>query len=356
MNLSKLCDFKVAAAKMFCWVFAMIVVFMVSCSKNRKPAPFSSVQVEILFEDTVSIRAIEMMGNSLAFAGNKGIFGSVDLTTEKVRVNIQTYDSITPEFRAVAHTTSDFFMLAINNPALLYKTGNNGQMELVYVEEGEGVFYDAMTFWNDKEGIAVGDSVNGCLSIIITRDGGSSWNKVLCADLPEPIEGEGAFAASDTNIKTVGNKVWIATTKRILHSPDKGKSWLSMQVPIDTSRPTMGIYSIDFFNEDVGIAFGGDYTNPLYNFKNKAMTRDGGKTWSLIADGNPPGYRSCVQFVPKTAGMGIVTLGFEGIDYSKDGGISWEHLSDESFYTFRFLNDTVAYAAGRNRIAKLTFK
>ncbi|MFP3670566.1 hypothetical protein SB717_36380, partial [Priestia sp. SIMBA_032] len=86
----------------------------------------------------------------------------------QVRSNIQTYDSITPTFRAVGGTTQDFFMLSIESPALLYKTGDKGQMELVYTEEGEGVFYDSLAFWNDSEGIAVGDTVDGCISIIIT--------------------------------------------------------------------------------------------------------------------------------------------------------------------------------------------
>jgi photosystem II stability/assembly factor-like uncharacterized protein len=38
-------------------------------------------------------------------------------------------------------------------------------------------FYDSMKFWNKNEGIAMGD-LNDCLSIIITRDGGNTWNKV----------------------------------------------------------------------------------------------------------------------------------------------------------------------------------
>ncbi|NNG09985.1 MAG: oxidoreductase, partial [Arenibacter sp.] len=42
--------------------------------------------------------------------------------------------------------------------------------------------------------------------------------------------------------------------------------------------------------------------------------------------------------------------------YSHDSGASWKQLSDESFYTMRFVNDSIAYAAGKNRVAKLVFK
>lgn len=332
-----------------------ILILMFSCAETKKKFPHTSVEIETIYEDSISIRAIEIMGNSLAFAGNKGAFGTVEIATGKIRANIEKYQTSIPEFRAVAHTSTDFFMLSVGSPALLYKTGDGGNMELAYMEEGEGVFYDAMTFWNDQEGIAVGDTVNGCFSIIITRDGGNTWNKLSCNVLPEGIEGEGAFAASNTNIKTVGDKTWIATTKRILFSSDKGKTWEAIETPILNKEEAQGIYSIDFYDENLGIAIGGDYTDPEGNTANKAITKDGGKTWQLIANGQNPQYKSCVQFVPNSEGKEIIALGFTGISYSSDTGITWKQLSDESFYTIRFLNDSIAYAAGKNRITKLTF-
>ena len=335
----------------------LIIVLMVSCSKNVKPINFTSVAVSDIYTDSLSIRAIEIMGNSLAFAANKGTFGTVDLSIGKVRANIQKYHTVIPEFRAVAHTSSDFFMLSVGTPALLYKTGGNGRMELVYKEEGEGVFYDALTFLNDKDGIAVGDSVDGCLSIIITSDGGTTWSKIPCSQLPAGIEGEGAFAASNTNIVTVGDEIWVATTSgRILYSSDKGKKWDVYTTPLRSNEPTEGIYSIDFYDNQLGVVIGGDYTNPNNASANKAITKDGGKTWRLLADGNAPGYKSCIQFVPGTNGNGIVAVGFNGISYSSDMGVTWKELSKESFYTLRFQNDSVAYAAGKNRISKLIFK
>ena len=335
----------------------LLIVLIVSCSESVQPTTFNSVTIETIYSDSVSIRAIELMGNSLAFAANKGTFGTVDLATAKVRANIEKYHTSVPAFRAVAHTSTDFFMLSIESPALLYKTGNNGRMELVYKEEGEGVFYDAMTFLNDKDGIAIGDSVEGCLSVIITSDGGNRWSKLPCSQLPKGIEGEGAFAASNTNIKMIGNNIWVATTSgRILFSSDKGKSWETYQTPIKNAKATEGIYSIDFYDENLGFAFGGDFTNPDNAMANKAITKDGGQTWSLVADGNAPGYKSCVQFVPGTKGTGLVAIGFTGISYSSDMGVSWKELSKEPFFTIRFQNDSIAYAAGKNRISKLTFK
>jgi len=68
-----------------------------------------------------------------------------------------------------------------------------------------------MQFWNDMEGIAVGDPIDACLSIIITRDGGETWNKLPCEKLPKVVDGEAAFAASNTNIITKGTATWIVS-------------------------------------------------------------------------------------------------------------------------------------------------
>lgn len=338
-------------------IFLLMVLVLASCAEEQKYQPFQSVTVTPVYEDSVSIRAITFLdGRTLAFAGSNGMYGTVDVTSHKVRANVQTYDSLTPSFRAVGKTTNDFFMLSIESPALLYKTGSGGKMEVVYQEEGEGVFYDAMAFWDDTFGIAVGDTVDGCLSIILTKDGGQTWSKLPCASLPKGIEGEGAFAASNSNIAIAGNKVWIGTTEgRIYYSADKGATWEIQQTPIIHEEPTQGIYSMDFYDEYVGFAIGGDYTSPEFNQRNKIITVDGGKTWNLIADGKEPDYKSCVQFVPNSEGKGLVSIGFTGISYSGDGGENWKELSEEPFFTLRFLNDSTAYAGGSKRIAKLEF-
>ena len=349
-------------------VFCLILIF--SSCKNETDAEnkmqqkgtkdFSSVEIQtILEEDSLSIRAIEIIGNNLAFAANKGTFGMYSFGDNTWRTNTQKYDSLVPEYRAVAATDDDFFMLSVGSPALLYKTGDSGAMELVYKEENEKAFYDAMAFWNNKEGIAIGDPTNNCISIIITRDGGKTWKKLSCDLLPEVIEGEAAFAASNSNIAIKGDKTWILSggmTSRVYFSPDKGATWEVFDTPLLDGKATTGGYTMDFYDENFGIILGGDYTNPEGNTGNKAITTDGGKTWELIAEGQEPGYKSSVRFMPNTGGEKIIATGFSGISISKDSGETWEELSNEGFYTLRFKNDSVAYAAGKGRIAKLTFR
>ena len=282
-------------------IFYLIIlsIFLFSCEKKKvfTPRDFTKVGISTILEDSLlSIRAIDILNDgSLAFAANNGQFGLYNAKKDVWSTATQIKDSLIIEFRSVAHTASDFFMLSVANPVLLYKTGEDGNMILVYEELGENVFYDAMDFWNDQEGIAIGDSTNGCLSIIITRDGGRDWTKLACDGLPKGIQNEGAFAASNTNIAIVGNSTWVATTAgRVYFSPDKGKTWEVFDTPIVKENDTEGIYSIDFYDELNGFGIGGDYTKPGDNAANKIKTTDGGRTWHLVATNQNPGYRSCI--------------------------------------------------------------
>ncbi|WP_104734114.1 WD40/YVTN/BNR-like repeat-containing protein [Hanstruepera ponticola] len=342
-------------------ILFIIAVSCLSCQTEEKikKREFSKITFKTILEDsTLSIRAIEILDQkSLAFAANNNTYGLYNSASDSWLISKIEQDSLNIEFRAIANNQEDFFMISVGNPALLYKTGNNGEMELVYKESHEKVFYDSMKFWNAKEGIAIGDAFNGCLSVIITRDGGFTWQKLPCEVLPKGIEGEGAFAASNTNIEIVDDNTWVATTTgSVYFSGDKGMTWDVFDTPIIKEKETEGIYSIDFYDKLNGFAIGGDYTKPADSSANKIRTFDGGKTWELVAENQNPGYRSCVQYIPNGAGEELITVGFKGIDYSNDNGMTWMHLSDEGFYTLRFLNDSVAYAAGRGRISKLTFK
>ncbi|WP_282135615.1 WD40/YVTN/BNR-like repeat-containing protein [Seonamhaeicola maritimus] len=351
-------------------LFLVVVVCCFSCEKKRgfQKRDISKVKIEHIVEDSLlNVRAIELIEETgvYVFLTSKGGMGviSTDLGNE-FEVPFKIYqlkigkDSLFPNFRALAVNEKRGLGLAIGSPALLYNLdADEEKAKVLYKENHPKAFYDSMDFWNDKEGIAIGDSTNGCLSVIITRDGGNSWTKLTCDELPKGLKDEGAFAASDTNIAIVGDKTWVATTAgRVYYSPDKGQTWEVFDTPIIKDKETEGIYSIDFYDELSGFAIGGDYTKPDDNTANKIKTTDGGKTWQLVAENENPGYRSCVQYIPNRNGKELVAIGFKGIDYSNNAGESWEHLSNEGFYTIRFLNDSVAYAAGAGRISKLTFR
>ena len=335
-------------------LFVGILLFL-SCKQSQKLTTdsFSTVSIDTLLEDSLlNIRAIELNDNKLMAVSSIGDRYSIDLRTNTILKDRVSKDTL--NFRASALVKNVYFTLSIGSPALLFK-----DQKLVYKETHPAVFYDALHFWNSKDGIAIGDPTDGCMSIIMTRDAGQTWNKIACELLPSAVKGEAAFAASDTNIAIVGDHTWVATggfSSRILYSSDKGISWTVFETPSIQGLETTGIFSIDFYDALNGFAIGGDYTTPKNQYSNKMRTNDGGKTWEVVAQNQNPGYRSCVQYVPNSESKGLVAIGFEGIDYSNDAGASWKHLSDEGFYTLRFLNDSIAYAAGKERLSKLSFR
>ncbi|NRB59335.1 MAG: oxidoreductase [Winogradskyella sp.] len=346
-------------------ILVLLFFGVVSCKSEitQPDKKFSTIEIEHLIQDSLlNVRALEVYGDSFAcFATSKGEIGafSVDNGIFELEFLVQQkYDSIIPNFRSIAANSEGGFALGIGNPALLFSVETSNE-RIVYQDNHPKAFYDSMEFWNDNEGIAIGDPTDDCISVIITRDAGETWNKLSCDVLPKIKDGEAAFAASDTNIAIVGDHTWVATggkSSRILYSPDKGNTWKVYDTPIIQGKETTGMYSIDFYDKKNGFAIGGDYTKPKDTIANKIRTSDGGKTWQVVADGKSPGYRSCVQYVPNSDAKKLVAVGFKGIDYSNDAGNTWEHLSDEGFYTIRFLNDSTAYAAGNGRISKLSFK
>ncbi|MEH6765311.1 MAG: oxidoreductase [Aequorivita antarctica] len=344
----------------FVLIFLAVFVF-ISC-ENKTEIEFNSVEITPVFIDSLSIRAMQPLDeNRVWFAADKGKVGLIDGDTPKLAI-IKYGDSLL-HFRSIASTKEAVFVLSISNPAVLYKIGFNGSeatnIEEVYNEKGDNVFYDSMKFWNENEGIAIGDPVENCMSIIITRDGGNTWEKLPCENLPKVEKGEAAFAASNSNIAIFGDNAWVATggrKSRVMHTADKGKTWKIFDTPIIQGKAMTGIFSIDFRDENNGIIFGGNWEDKPFNEGNKAITQNGGKTWKLIANGKEPGYCSSAKYVPGTEGQGIVAVSLLGISFSGDGGKNWKELSKEGFFAIEFVNDSVAFASGNNRISKLIFR
>ena len=344
--------------------FFLVAMFfaLVSCSKKEENNNYSEVILETIYSDSISCRAIAIDKDQLWFAGNNGKYGLIDLNsfTKTFKGRIQK-DSIFPEFRRIAVTKNGTFLLSVANPALLYKVSNDRKtVHLVYEENNEKVFFDSMQFLNDDFGVAMGDPVENCLNVIQTNDGGKTWNKIPCKKLPKVIEGEAAFAASNTNLMLRNNSIFMVSggkKARCFVSVNEGKTWNVYETPIVQGEAMTGIFTADFYDDQIGIIAGGNYEEQENNFKNKAITIDGGKTWELVAEGSGFGYASCVQFVPNSNGNEIVCVGGTGIHYSNDRGENWKLLNEtKDLYTIRFQNDSIAYAAGKNKIIKLTFK
>ncbi|NLP58372.1 oxidoreductase [Lutibacter sp. B1] len=337
-------------------LFIIFLSFTVSCNKKYVPRQTITISLEKFKLDSTGIRAIEVLNDtSIMYAGSIGDIGILTNLGEEILKRTIKTDSVIPHFRALASTNKAHFILNVGNPALLYKLENDS-ITIVYKEMNEKVFYDSMQFFDELNGIAMGDPTEDCLSIILTHDGGNTWQKIPCNNLPKIQEGEAAFAASNTNIAIVGSNAWIATggiKSRVFHTPDMGKTWEVFNTPIIQGKNTTGIYSVAFFYENQGIICGGDYTDKFGNYANKALTFDGGKTWKVVSENLPPKYVSCVQYIPNTQGNEVVAVSTNGIFFSNNKGKNWQKVSNESFYAIRFINENEAWLSGNEVIAKM---
>ncbi len=346
------------------YFLAISTLLFLACNKDYKPRTFDSVTIETHTIDSVSIRAIHAVNKtSVYYAGSNGVVGFTKSNAknwgETSFINQTPKDTIKPNFRSIAFNGRDVFALSIGNPALLYKITQDRKTKLVYKEEGEKVFYDSIQFFDARNGIAMGDPIEGCLSIILTNDGGNTWTKLPCDVLPKVEDGEGAFAASNTNIKVLSSTAWIVTggnKARVFKTKDFGKTWEVFDTPIIQGNGPQGIYSVDFTDENNGIIIGGDYSKPEENKANIAVTKDGGKTWQLVANGSYPNYKSCVQYVPDTQGKEVFAVGKTGISFSNDAGITWKHVSNDSYYVIQFVDKNTAWLAGNQKVGKLLLK
>jgi photosystem II stability/assembly factor-like uncharacterized protein len=343
-------------------VLIVVGIVLFSCKsihsvENRNAV---TVTIDTLLQDKISIRALVLDHDKVWYAADQSRFGCIDMKTNQKK-EIKLPSEKNAEFRSMAQTEKYVFILNVGNPALLYKISKEDlSYELVYQENHDKVFYDSMQFWNDKEGIAIGDPMEGGFSVITTRDGGVSWQKMPSDRLPHLEEGEAAFAASNTNIVIKGKTTWLVSggkKARVFYSSNKGKSWSVVETPIVQGKQMTGIFTADFYNSSVGFISGGNYEVLNQNFDNKAVTHDGGKTWKLVAQNQGFGYASCVQYVPNSHGKRLISVGASGIYYSEDGGSSWKKWStDSGLYTIRLFNDYTAIAAGKNKVIRIRFK
>ncbi|MEZ4837607.1 WD40/YVTN/BNR-like repeat-containing protein [Flavobacterium sp.] len=344
----------------------LLLALLLSCQDVKKKqitnlrAPFTGLEIDTLLSDTMSVRAITLEKDKVWFATDKGTFGYCKFDKSNRLIKQITSDSIKPHFRGIAKNSSSIFLISTENPAVIYRVSKKDNLATkVFEDKHPKAFYNGIQFWNDYEGIAMGDPQNDCLIIAITRDGGETWEKVPCKDLPKIEIGEAGFAASNTSLVVKGNNTWIVTggTKaRIFSSKDKGKTWTVHETPMNQGKPMAGIFTADFYNDTIGIIAGGDYENQNENSKNKALTINSGQSWILISDGEAFGYTSCIQFVPESGGLLAVSVGPQGIYFSDDSGNFWKKISDEqNLHTIRFIDERNAIAAGKNKIIKIKF-
>jgi photosystem II stability/assembly factor-like uncharacterized protein len=230
----------------------------------------------------------------------------------------------------------------------IYRTADGGaHWALGFVNDDPNAFYDCMTFFDSKRGLAVSDPPDGKkFRIIATSDGGYSWHVVDPAGMPAALPGEFAFAASgQCLVSDHGHRAWLATgggaQARVFRSDDRGQTW-SVSATAIPSSPSAGIFALAFRGQQHGLAVGGDFLAPTASPDNFALTRDGGRSWTLVP-GAPAEYRSGAAWVD---GHTAVAVGPTGSDVSSDHGATWSRFDSGSFDTVDCAGPNACWASG----------
>lgn len=298
------------------------------------------------------LRGVSAVSERVAWASGSGstVLRTTDggATWRKLTVTSDTLDF--RDIDAIDEQTAYVLSAGTGPASRIYKTTDAGKTwTMQFKSDDAKVFLDAMSFWDANHGIVYGDSINGQLYIMTTSDGGRVWSRVPAANLPPPLENEGAFAASGTNIAVFGEShAWIGTggaaKSRVLRTADGGRSWQVADTPF-AAGSSSGIFSIAFRDAKHGVIAGGDYKKEQEAVDNLAVTNDGGVTWTLVK--GLSGYRSVVAYVPGT--KTLIALGPSGGDYSTDDGQTWTTITGPGFDTFSFVpRKSTGWGAGAN--------
>ena len=298
-----------------------------------------------------SLRGLSVVNDHIVWvSGSNGTVGrSMDGGQTFKWITVKGFEKT--DFRDIeAFDSGSAIIMGIAEPAYILKTTDGGEnWKVVYENKTAGMFLDAMEFWNQQNGIVIGDPIKGKFFIARTFDGGMNWKEVPPQQFPAADSGEACFASSGTNIRKIDSKNAVFVTGGLQSSLYYGNN--KIKLPVIQGTQTTGANSVAVKSRNTLIVVGGDFNSKESITKNCFITIDGGKTWK--APQTPPnGYRSCVEWL---GGNNWICSGLNGVDYSSDEGNTWMAISQESFHVCRKakMGKAVFLAGGNGKIGRL---
>jgi photosystem II stability/assembly factor-like uncharacterized protein len=210
-------------------------------------------------------------------------------------------------------------------------------------------FVNNVFFFNENEGVVLGDTKDGYFEDYYTSDGGVTWTRVPQANysgpgLPSQSDEGGWTGVYDGFGSTI---IFGSNYGKLYISQDKGHTYYASNTGISHSDPgtNPGVNEISFKDATHGIighsTDSGDYT--LYE------TSDGGVTWTPITH-TGYAYDYDIAYVPGTLNMYVSTganQNLPGASYSLDGGHTWtdyEELIGIQIMACDFVENQIGWA------------
>lgn len=332
------------------------ILFFYACQTPQITEP-----VLELLPQTVkfSCRAISAVSNEVVWASGTGNTVLRTLDGGQTWETFRPADSLKLDFRCLyALDEKQAMVFSIDCPALGLKTEDGGKTwKQVYYNNQPGIFLNSVYFFDEENGVAVGDPLDGKYVVLLTQNGGETW----MVDEIAPKGTAGMFAASNGCVQLLSEgKIMMCTAEACVYTYEPHSGWSQNQAPLATGHENHcdGCYGITMLNKNVGFVVGGNYAE-VSRPGNVARTDDGGNTWTLSETGIH-GFTSSLAAFPGQDEV-LIASGSDGLSWSANQGETWlnlAHLLPEDCRGFHALSaartgDCIFAAGADGKIAKI---
>ena len=265
-------------------------------------------------------------------SGHEGtLLRSVDGGSTWTAIDTPAGDTL--QFRDVKGFSTDAAVVLSSGSGSLsriYRTENAGTAWTSgFLMDAEDGFLDCLDFWDNDRGFAYGDAIDAVPYILVTENGGLSWERVPASALPPARAGEGGFAASGTcAIAGAGGQGWIATgaggSARILATADYGRSWTAADLPLATGAMA-GAFTMSHHRGSITMILGGDLGREEEVVAN-AVTRTQVGDWVPTPAQAP--LQGAVYGSASPDAESAFAFGPRGSAYTRDRGVTWIALRE----------------------------
>lgn len=221
---------------LFCFVLGIICCAKIEAQywyQTQLPSVFQTENTAIKFIDIVNPNTIWVTAASEESNDNS------PLSYAKTSNTGNTWESKSfsedPVYWGIAHfdaiNENHAWTLMFNKYGLgakCYRTLNGGQDWEHHCPYGTQSFPNIIHFFDDQNGVTMGDPINNYFEIYTTNDQGQQWNAVTNANMPPKQNNEYGLTGSMSAYK---DTIWFGTTEsRILKSNDRGLSWTAIDL------------------------------------------------------------------------------------------------------------------------------
>ncbi len=247
-------------------------------------------------------------------------------------INVGNTNYLISDLTAVSGTTAWITATPTTggNGGGVWKTTNSGATwtkQTTASFNSTASFANTIHFWDENNGVAMGDPTGTLFEIYTTSNGGTNWTKLTAASVAPSVTDEYGYV----HLKEVsGDNIWFGTSAgRIFKSANKGVTWTAVSTPLTDFGGTTASGKIAL--KDANTAWVLSSTGTVYS------TTNGGTTWNTVSTVT---QASDITYVPGTTstliavGNGTTT---SGSSLSTNGGSTWT--------TIESINGLVSVAA-----------